>query len=87
MVVRAQPGAGASLDAAQQGITINALAILNEEPTLDYYYKAKVIAGFGAFVERANTYPDYQTAIRRKMLKEIRYVPVSGTPPEEPAPG
>jgi hypothetical protein len=63
--------------AAARGITVNGLAILNEHPTLDYYFKAKVIAGFGAFVEPANSYPDYQTAIRRKMLREIRYVPVS----------
>lgn len=69
--------------AAAQGVTVNALAILNEERTLDLYYKAKVIAGFGAFVEHANAYPDYSAAIRRKMLREIRYVPVSQAP--EPA--
>ena len=63
--------------AASRGITVNGLAILNEHPTLDYYFKAQVIAGFGAFVEPANSYPDYQAAIRRKILREIRYVPVS----------
>lgn len=63
--------------AAARGVTINGLAILNEHPTLDYYFKAQVIAGFGAFVEAANTYSAYQEAIRRKMLREIRYVPVS----------
>lgn len=71
--------------AAVQGITINGLAILNEHPTLDYYFRQKIIAGFGAFVEKANSYPDYREAIRRKMLKEIRYVPVSRqeTPPRK----
>ncbi|MBP5855377.1 DUF1194 domain-containing protein [Marivibrio halodurans] len=68
------------LTAAARGVTVNALAILNEEWTLDLYYKDKVIAGFGAFVERANAYPDYRDAIRRKMLREIRYVPVSQAP-------
>lgn len=71
--------------AAAQGITINGLSILNEEPTLDYYFRQRIIAGFGAFVMPANGYDDYRDAIRRKMLKEIRYVPVSqdtASPPD-----
>lgn len=74
------------LSAEAQGVTINGLAVLNEEPTLDAYFRDEVIAGFGAFVEVANTYPDYRDAIRRKLLREIRYVPVSEDHPRSAAP-
>lgn len=63
--------------AVARGITVNALAILHEDRTLDIYYRRRVIGGHGAFVEVANDYSAYREAIRRKMLREISYVPVS----------
>jgi hypothetical protein len=61
-------------------VTINGLAILNDVPTLDYYYKQQVIGGPAAFVIKANDYEDYIKAIRLKLLKEIRSFPVSERP-------
>lgn len=55
-----------------QGVTINALAILNEHPTLDRYFEGRVIGGAGAFVEIAEDYGAYVGAIRRKLIREIR---------------
>ncbi len=54
-----------------QGITINALAILNEWPTLDVYFNNQVAGGPGYFVIPANDYKAYGDAIYRKLLKEI----------------
>jgi hypothetical protein len=60
-----------------QGVTINALAILNEHPTLNYYYEDRVIGGIGAFVQIAEDYVDYASAINRKLIREIRSLTVS----------
>ena len=54
-----------------QGITINALAILNEWPTLNIYFQNQVAGGEGHFVIPANDYAAYGEAIYRKLLKEI----------------
>lgn len=59
------------------GITINGLAILLEDPTLDYYFRNNVIGGPGCFVEKATDYEDFRRAIRRKLLREIQYLPVA----------
>jgi len=66
-----------------QGVTINGLAILNEDPTLDSYYYASVIGGTGAFVMTANDYESYALAILAKLIKEIAGVPIA----QGPAPG
>ena len=54
-----------------QGITINALTILNEWPTLNVYFQNQVTGGEGNFVIPANDYAAYAEAIYRKLLKEI----------------
>ena len=54
-----------------QGITINALTILNEWPTLNIYFQNQVAGGEGHFVIPANDYEAYADAIYRKLLKEI----------------
>ena len=54
-----------------QGITINALTILNEWPTLNIYFENQVAGGQGHFVIPANDYVAYADAIYRKLLKEI----------------
>jgi hypothetical protein len=67
------PGAARD-DALARGITINAIAILNEESDLGSYYRAHVIGGPGAFCMEARDYRDFREAIREKLLREIRLV-------------
>ncbi|MBL8905177.1 MAG: DUF1194 domain-containing protein [Rhizobiales bacterium] len=54
-----------------RGITINALTILNEWPTLDQYFERNVVGGQGHFVIPAEDYVSYADAIYRKLLREI----------------
>lgn len=77
------PLAIARARALDRNVTINGLAILNDVPTLDYYYKQQLIGGPAAFVLKANDYEDYIKAIRLKLLKEIRSFPVSDNPGRE----
>lgn len=58
--------------AVANGITINGLAILNEEPALGYYYEQHVIGGPGAFVIQAADFTDIADAMRRKLIRELR---------------
>ncbi len=64
------PDAGKAA-ASSLGITVNALAVVHEESDLEAYYAAEVITGPGAFVQRAENYEDFASAIRRKLLREI----------------
>lgn len=57
------------------GITVNGLAILNEEPRLDRWYRQHVVTGFGAFVMRAATLDHFADAMRRKLAREIEHEP------------
>jgi hypothetical protein len=66
--------------AVARGITVNGLAILNEDPTLDRYYVTNVIGGPGAFVMTANDYPAYRRAILAKLVKEIYGPPTAARP-------
>lgn len=54
-----------------KGVTINALAILNEWRTLDLYFQKEVAGGEGSFVVPANDLGAYADAIYRKLIKEI----------------
>jgi len=67
------------------GITINGLAIMNDEPKLDLYYLLGVIGGPGAFVEVANTIGDFARAMRVKLLREIEHRPMIGQLAAPPA--
>ena len=53
------------------GITINALAILDEEPHLTSYLERDVIGGDGAFIETADDFSAFGAAIRKKLMREI----------------
>jgi len=57
--------------AVDAGITINALAILNEEPDLLEHYTAEVIGGPGSFAMSCADYPDFTDAILRKLRREF----------------
>ena len=63
--------AAAGALARAYGVTINGLAILNEIPTLHFYFEQQVISGPDAFVMEANDYEDYAVAILRKLIREI----------------
>ncbi|MGH1482586.1 MAG: DUF1194 domain-containing protein [Geminicoccales bacterium] len=66
--------------ANRAGITVNGLAILNEEPDLAGYYVAWVVGGPGSFLITADDYFDFIEAIRRKLHMEIVGPPIAGTP-------
>ncbi len=68
-------------DAVAQGITINGLAILNEDALVDRHYLAYVIGGTGSFVMQADDYADFARAIVEKLIKEIAGAPIAALPP------
>jgi len=57
--------------AVAAGVTINALAVLNEEPDLVAHYREEVIGGPGAFVMETPDYAAFAEAIRRKLAREL----------------
>ena len=61
--------------AQARGITINGLAILNEDPDLDDWYRAEVITGPGAFVMTVGAYEDFARAMRDTLVREIENRP------------
>ncbi|HZK91378.1 MAG TPA: DUF1194 domain-containing protein [Stellaceae bacterium] len=59
-----------------QGITINGLAILTEEPWLADYYRQNVIGGPSGFCLVAENMDSFAEAMLRKLVQEV-----AGTPP------
>jgi hypothetical protein len=59
------------------GVTINALAVLNEEPDLLDHYRAEVIGGPGAFALHTPDYAAFAEAIREKLLREASGAPIA----------
>jgi len=57
--------------AVLQGVTVNGLVILDEEPQLDRYYLSNVIGGKRAFLEIAEDFDSFGKAVRRKLVREI----------------
>jgi hypothetical protein len=55
----------------EQGITVNGLAILNEDLGVDHFYLNHVIGGTGAFLITATDFDDFSRAIRQKLIREI----------------
>lgn len=66
--------------AVLSGITINGLAILNEQPGLDIYYRRYVSGGWSSFVMPAQDYADFAEAILAKLVREINGAPISQAP-------
>jgi hypothetical protein len=62
-----------------EGITINGLAILNEEPELDRYYGESVIGGEAAFLMTADDYADFARALRAKLVREVTGARIAGS--------
>lgn len=76
-----RPAPLARNEAVADGITINALAIVQDgrlgaegRPWLVETYERTVIGGFGAFAIAANTRADFSRALREKMVLEISAV-------------
>ena len=43
---------------------------------LESYFRGAVIQGVGSFVERARSYADYETAMTKKLLKELQTIAI-----------
>ena len=72
------PSSVARDQAVKAGVTVNALAILNDDrkgpsgqPWLVEVYQRDVIGGPGAFVIPAQTRTDFDRALRQKLIQEI----------------
>jgi hypothetical protein len=79
-----QNNSGAALPLARdqlidQGITINGLAVLDQDPHLGDYYASHVMGGTASFVVVAVDYSDYAEAILKKLLRELP-PPVAAAP-------
>jgi hypothetical protein len=64
--------------ALARGVTINGLAIQNEEPDLAEWYRDHVIAGPESFVVPAAGFDDFAQAMVRKLIREIEHAPKVG---------
>ena len=65
------PLARARARAEAAGISVNGLAILTDQPELDEYFLAHVIAGPDPFVISTADYAGVAEAMRRKLLREL----------------
>ena len=78
------------------GVVVNALAVGVDAPVhgdirqaeiaaLQAYFATEVIHGASAFVETALGYADFEDAMRRKLLRELEGLSVSGLRPDGPS--
>lgn len=65
----------ASTNAHAGGITLNGLPILGSEINLDTWYQNNIVTPGGGFLRVANSFSDFDTAIRDKLITEIVGVP------------
>jgi len=61
--------------ARARGITVNGLAVLNETPDLDRWYRRFVQSGANSFVMAVTSFEDFADAMQRKLLREIEPLP------------
>ncbi len=66
------------------GVTVNGLAIANEEPTLGQYYREELITGPGCFSMEVSSFNDFGTAIVEKLKRELRSELVASLPSGQP---
>jgi len=77
-----------------QGIVINGLPLMTREgmgsqwhiDDLDFYYRDCVIGGPGAFVIPVRDWNDFADAVRRKLVLEMVWQPVTGVRPVQYTP-
>ena len=62
------------------GTTVNALAVGGSEPlgALVEYLERDVVRGVGSFVEIARNHSDFERAMRRKLIREVKTFAMSG---------
>lgn len=68
--------------ALARDITINGLAVIDNVPALDVYYKAFVAGGPASFVIKAKNYKDFGRAMRLKLIREL--TPLTARAPAVP---
>lgn len=74
------PPAAARDRIVADGIAINALAIVTEEPWLADYYRNNVIGGPSAFVVIAQTFDDFAGSMLRKLVQEVADASMTAVP-------
>lgn len=67
-----------------EGFVINGLAIETDVFHLARFFAENVIGGAGSFVVKAKDYQDFRQAIRRKLIREISPLQISGEMPDNP---
>ena len=85
-----RPLAEARAEALEKGIVLNGLAVLDKQPSplalagaippLDDYYREEVIGGPGSFLVVAEGFTAFESAVRRKIIREIALAPPLGLP-------
>ena len=81
-----RPVMDARADALARGVVLNGLAVVDRTPQpwaagmppLDSYYRDEVIGGPGAFLMVAEGFDSFETAVKRKIIREIAAVPAPG---------
>jgi hypothetical protein len=81
-----RPVADARADALAKGIVMNGLAVVDRSPQpwaaglppLDDYYRDEVIGGPGAFLMVAEGFGAFESAVKRKIIREIASAPPHG---------
>ena len=68
---------GQRTDIIANDITLNGLAILDDDFALESYFRQNVIAGPGAFVMAVASYADFAEAIKLKLIREISDTPLA----------
>ena len=81
-----RPLADARADALAKGTVLNGLAVVDRAPQpwsaglppIDDYYRTEVIGGPGAFLMVAEGFDAFETAVKRKIIREIAALPAPG---------
>lgn len=81
-----RPLAEARAEALAKGIVLNGLAVLDRSPQpwaaslppLDDYYRDEVIGGPGSFLMVAEGFEAFESAVKRKIIREIAAAPPPG---------
>jgi hypothetical protein len=76
----------ARAEALGKGIVLNGLAVLDRSPQpwsaglppIDDYYREEVIGGPGSFLMVAEGFEAFETAVKRKIIREIAAAPPTG---------
>jgi hypothetical protein len=62
--------------AVSQGVTVNGLAVVDDDKELRHWYLRNVTAGAGSFVMEARDFTDFRRVLRLKLIREFSDEPV-----------